>query len=193
MKKYIFTICVLFIAATSYSQTECTQYHRKGCGDKDGMPMKYDSQSKSAIMGKGQSSEFHLVAYHNLDYRITVCAEANLGDQIQFRIYEKTKVLVKEEETSSEESDDSYDEYGEETTTPKHNNGPRHKIVKELLYDNADDGFSNKLEFTAESAMSLIIEVKVPGSDGGSKLKIRETGCVGVLIEHAKSQKIGFD
>jgi hypothetical protein len=41
--------------------------------------------------------------------------------------------------------------------------------------------------------MSLIIEVTIPGGDGGgSKLKIKEMGCVGVLIEHAKSKQTGF-
>jgi len=196
MKKQLITFCIAFISLATYAQTECTQYHRKNCGDREGVMMKYDSQSKSAILGKGQVSEFHMVAYPDLDYRITVCAEEILG-QMQFRIYQKTRVLVKEEEgesnseeTESDEEED-YDDYSEEETTVAKKE-PEHKIIKELLYDNADDGYKNFIEFTAEGSMSLIIEVVVPGSDNKSKLKIRETGCVGVLIEHNKAKKVGF-
>ncbi len=204
MKKYSLAICLAFISIISFAQTECSQYHRKNCANKeDGKSMRYDSQSKSAVLGKGQISEFHMVAYHDLDYRITVCAEEILGDKVQFKIYEKKRVLIKDkeegeevsEESSNEEeygedeySDDSYDE--EETVSKK--KGPQFRMVKELLYDNAEDGYSNKIEFTAEGSMSLIIEISVPGTASTSKLKIRETGCVGVLIEHAKTRKAGF-
>jgi len=134
--------------------------------------MKYDSQSKSAMLAKGQTSEFHMVAYHGLDYRISVCAEENLGEQIQFKIYEKERSLVKHDNDT--------------VAVPE--------IKKELLYDNSQDSYAQFLEFTAESSMSLIIEIIVPGADGGSKSKllIREMGCVGVLIEHTKSRKSGF-
>ena len=83
----------MFFAASSLilAQSECNYYHKKACDNKEGFPMKYDSQSKSAILGKGQISEFHMVAYDGLDYRITICAEENLGNQIQFKIYEKKR------------------------------------------------------------------------------------------------------
>ena len=199
----------------SFGQTECSLYHKKKyCYDGDGMVMKYDGQSKSAIMAKGQKSEFHLVAYKGQDYRVSVCNEANLGNEVKFKIFEKQKVLVKPkveevlEETSDDDysdddyssddyddySDDDYsdDEYEEDTPAKKVNKGPQFKIVKELLYDNSQDGFAKSIEFTAEGAMSLIVEVTVPGSQSKMKLKVRETGCVGVLIEHTKSQKTGF-
>ena len=204
MKKIIIVLSILIIGTAGIAQ-ECSYYHRKNCLDKGTMLMKYDSQSKSAILGKGQVSEFHMVAYKNLDYRITVCSEPKLGDQIQFRIYEKKRVLIKDVEKKEEKieeatsDDDEYDEedydddsYEEEETLIKKKEGPKHRIVKELLYDNKDDGFNNMLEFTAEGAMSLIVEVLVPGSGNTSKLKIREMGCVGVLIEHKKSKKVGF-
>ena len=163
--------------------------------------MRYDSQSKSAILGKGQISEFHMVAYHDLDYRITVCSEDILGDQVQFKIYEKKRVLItsegeETEETESEYNEEDYSEeyYAEDTysETTNQKKKPTHKMVKELLYDNSTNGFSNTLEFTAEGSMSLIVEVGVPATESKSKLKIREMGCVGVLIEHAKSRKAGF-
>ena len=201
--------------------TEFSYYHKKNCSDNDGVFMKYDSQSKSAIMAKGQVSEFHLVAYNGQDYRVSVCNEENLGGEVQFKIYEKQKVLIKpkaeevpfvQETTYDEGSTDDYSEddyseddyedyyediysedlYSEESATSIGSNRPQFKLVKELLYDNSQDTYSRYIEFTAEGSMSLIVEVTVPGEESKMKLKVRETGCVGVLVEHIKSQKTGF-
>jgi hypothetical protein len=219
MKQLIFFTSIVLIAFSAQAQTECSQYHKKGCEDKEGAFMKYDGQSKSAIMAKGQKSEFHLVAYSGQDYRVTVCNESNLGNEVRFKIYEKQKVFAKpkadevldeviEDDGASEDyseddySEDDYDDYSEEVYTEDAyseevaatavNKGPQFKLVKELLYDNSQDGYNPKIEFTAEGSMSLIIEVTVPGSDSGMKLKVRETGCVGVLIERTASQRTGF-
>jgi len=215
MKQLIFFTSLIFIALSVEAQMECSQYHKKGCGDEEGVFMKYDGQSKSAIMAKGQKSEFHLVAYNGQDYRVTVCNESNLGNEVRFKIYEKQKVFAKpkEEEVYEDDgaiddhseddySEDDYDDYSEEDYTEDAyseevpataiNKGPQFKLVRELLYDNSQDGYNPKIEFTAEGSMSLIIEVTVPGSDSGMKLKVRETGCVGVLIERAASQRTGF-
>ena len=214
MRKFILFVGIIVASVSVQAQTECTTYHRKGCGDNDGVPMKYYSQSKSAIMAKGQTSKFHMVAYNGQDYRITVCNEDNLGNEIRFKIYEKQKVLIKpkvedySEESTSEETTEDYssddyssddysedysdDSYADESAPAAVNKGPQFKIVKELLYDNSQDSYSSFIEFTAEGSMSLIIEVSVPGEESKMKLKVRETGCVGVLIEHMKSEKTGF-
>lgn len=227
---------LLLISILSFSikaQTECNYFHRKNCGVEEGVSMKYDSQSKSAVMAKGQTSEFHLVAYKGLDYRISICADELLGTEVQLKIYEKERVLIKEEEYAEEEyqeeqnqddeqsySDDSYDEYSEESTYSDYDdsyddsysdvysddysddsyseesntetNQPKFKIVKQLLYDNADNAYANSIEFTADGTMSLVLEITIPGEAAMGKLKIREMGCVGVLIEHEKSKKTGF-
>jgi len=210
MRQFILLFSIVLISVTVPAQTECSQYHKKGCGDNDGAFMKYDGQSKSAIMAKGQTSEFHLVAYDGQDYRITVCSEDNLGNEIRFKIYEKRKEFEKvkaeevaETEGSSENYDDdgyedyseedySDDSYGEEEASPSGNKRPQFQLIKELLYDNSQDAYSSFIEFTAEGSMSLIIEVSVPGEESKMKLKVRETGCVGVLIEHIKSKNTGF-
>tara|TARA_R110000868_G_scaffold365412_2_gene628276 strand:- start:96 stop:737 length:642 start_codon:yes stop_codon:yes gene_type:complete len=213
MRQFILLFSIVLTGFTSQAQTECSQYHKKGCSDNEGMFMKYDSQSKSAIMAKGQTSEFHVVAYNDQDYRVTVCNEENLGGEVKYKIYEKRKVLIKPkeevyvEEPAAEESSDEYssddyedysedsyseESYSEETVTETGSNRPQFKLVKELLYDNSQDSYSPYIEFTAEGAMSLIVEVTVPGEESRMKLKVRETGCVGVLIEHVKSQKTGF-
>ena len=140
---------------------------------------------------------------------------------MQFKIYEKQKVLIKpkaeevpvvQETTYDEGSTDDYSEddyseddyedysediysedlYSEESATSIGSNRPQFKLVKELLYDNSQDTYSRYIEFTAEGSMSLIVEVTVPGEESKMKLKVRETGCVGVLVEHIKSQKTGF-
>lgn len=217
MRQFILLFGIVLTGLTSQAQTECSYYHKKNCSDNDGVFMKYDSQSKSAIMTKGQVSEFHLVAYNGQDYRVSVCNEENLGGEVRFKIYEKQKVLIKPkveeeivfEESASDESSDDYsehdyseddyseddyseDSYSEETVTPVGSNRPQFKLVKELLYDNSQDAYSRYIEFTAEGSMSLIVEVTVPGEESKMKLKVRETGCVGVLVEHVKSQKTGF-
>ncbi|MFB1023173.1 MAG: hypothetical protein QMC40_10485 [Vicingaceae bacterium] len=228
MKQLIFFTSIVLIVFSAQAQTECSQYHKKGCEDKKGAFMKYDGQSKSAIMAKGQKSEFHLVAYSGQDYRVTVCNESNLGNEVLFKIYEKQKVFAnlkadevledvleevpEDEEISEDYSEDDYSEddyseddyddyeeeeytedaYSEEVVSTAGSNRPQFKLVKELLYDNSQDGYNPKIEFTAEGSMSLIIEVTVPGSNSGMKLKVRETGCVGVLIERTKSQRTGF-
>lgn len=228
MKKLISILLLSFVfTLPSIAQTECSYYHRKACDNKDNEPMKYDSQSKSAILGKGQISEFHMVAYDGLDYRVSLCAEENLG-QVQFKIYEKKRELIKpeealdddvyeEEQISNEEedeyADETYDEYSDNTYSEDYSdsysdaysddaysdassastsNEPKFRLVKEELYDNADDAYASQIEFTADGTMSLILEVSVPGDESKGKLKIREMGCVGVLIEHAKSRQAGF-
>lgn len=219
------------------AQSDCRYFHRKNCVPEEGVEMRYDSQSKSAVMAKGQTSEFHLVAYKGLDYRLSICSDEIIGDQIQLKIFEKDRVLIKPEELVQEEvyeeeqisneaedeyadetydeyADDSYDEYSDDAYSDYSNDAyadaysygsaeaagttgkkeqPKFKLVKELLYDNAENSYAKSLEFTAEGTMSLILEISVPGETSGmSKLKIKETGCVGVLVEHVKSQKTGF-
>jgi hypothetical protein len=198
MSKLMRTLIVssfIFLFAFSLSaQSECSYYHKKECANKEGVSMKYDSQSKSAVLGKGQISEFYMVAYQGLDYRITLCAEEILGEQVQFKIYEKQRILIQEEgAVEQEEGEGEYDAYSDAYSEAETGgNDPQFKVVKELLYDNATDNYSKSIEFSAEGSMSLIVEVSIPGESGGSKLKIREMGCVGVLIEHAKSRKAGF-
>lgn len=228
MKRLIYFFLFFGFCLPLMAQSECHYYHRKACESKDNEPMKYDSQSKSAALAKGQISEFHMVAYGGLDYRISICSQENLGDQLQLKIYEKDRVLVKPEEAvnkdvyedeqisneeedsyadetyeeytsdadytdsySTEESyDDSYDPYGSEGVGT--HDEPKFKLVKELLYDNANDEYSRQIEFTADNTMSLILEVHVPGDPAKGKLKIREMGCVGVLVEHTKTRTAGF-
>lgn len=226
LKNLLFGILILAHGST-FAQSECASFHRKNCEAEleDGIAMRYDSQSKSAIMAKGQTSEFHMVAYNGLDYRITVCADELIGTEVQFKIYEKKREMVtaeaegtedsySEESSSDSYSDDSYsdnsysddsysddaysddsysdDSYSTSSSSSSMDEEKKMVVVKELLYDNAENGYSNFIEFTADGSKSLVIEITIPGEQSMSKLKIKETGCVGVLIEHAKSRRAGF-
>lgn len=200
MKKIAYLIFLVSLTTSLKSQSECHMFHRKNCIDKEKMPMRYDSQSKSAIMSKGQTSEFHLIAHSGLNYRVSICCSEMLGDQVHLKIYEKHRVKLERGENHSNSggyddySNDSYNDAYSEHHQSKQD--PKYKLERELVYDNAEDNFNKSLEFTAESTKSLIISIEVPGQEGEStsknKLKIKETACVGVLIEHAKTAKSGF-
>jgi hypothetical protein len=227
MKPYLLSL-FFTISFGLFAQTECSYYHKKFCDLGEGEPMKYDGQSKSAILAKGQISEFHMIAYDGLDYRITVCAEEILGPDVQLKIFEKRKELIKEEDIQQEYqeetveevevnsnqqegvydeystgsfddySDNSYEDayasYSDEPSAEAANSKspPKYRRYRELLYDNAEDGYNKMIEFSSDGSMSLILQVIVPGEESASKLKIREMGCVGVLVERAKSRMTGF-
>lgn len=193
MKRLIYLVCFTLSISSLMAQSECHMFHRKSCVDKEKLPMRYDSQSKSAVMSQGQTSEFHLVAYSGLDYRVSVCSSEMLGDKVHLKIYEKHRVRLNQNEiegTNGETYADAYSDY------PKTKQDPKYKLEKELVYDNSTDNYNSSIEFTAESTMSLLISIEVPGAEQAtsskSKLKIKETACVGVLVEHAKTSRSGF-
>ncbi|NOZ47901.1 MAG: hypothetical protein GXO79_14155 [Chlorobi bacterium] len=84
--------------------------------------------------------------------------------------------------------------------------GPiRFKLIDQeddaLLYDNANDNYTQEFEFTVTKSRMLIIEISVPGSSVGLEKtsqekglfkKDTEIGCVGVLIEHMITPRKGF-
>lgn len=196
MKLLVYLTLILTSLNTTMAQSECHMYHRKNCIDKERLPMRYDSQSKSAIMSKGQTSEFHLIAYSGLDYRVSVCCSEILGEQVHLKIFEKHRIKLNDGQESNDESS-SYDSYSDAYSDHPHaKEDPKYRLEKELVYDNAEDNYNNSLEFTAESTKSLIISIEIPGAEQSTssknKLKIKETACVGVLIEHAKTAKSGF-
>ena len=47
---------------------------------------KYNSESRSALFLKGQTSRFPLSIYNGRDYRISICWDFNLGNRLEFKI-----------------------------------------------------------------------------------------------------------
>tara|TARA_R110002049_G_scaffold3502_9_gene26249 strand:- start:1141 stop:1809 length:669 start_codon:yes stop_codon:yes gene_type:complete len=212
-------VVVIFIGFGSIIKAQsCNYFHKRYCESMGEAEMKEDMQSKSALFSKGQQSSFNLVAYQGQDYRIVLCSDQLFTEPLEFRIYEKVRVLIEpqiksaelaSEASTSNESDDTWaseggDEWGDSSsddgwgssdnsqTKSSGKPKPKYKLVKELLYDNANDDMSQEIEFTADNTKSLIIEVKVPGEEVVKKLMIKEVGCVGVLVEHKKSGNLGF-
>jgi hypothetical protein len=200
MKKYINKIVLLsvitLIPVLSFSQY-CNNFHKKYCSKSKNKMFRFNGQSRSAIFSAGQTSELSVIVYANQDYRVSLCMDQNLGDKVEYKIYETKNVKVeKQVETTIEveEEEDCVDcETKEETYTET-------IIVtekqKQLLYNNAEDNYSNEIEFSVETTRRLTLEIIIP--DGGqtnskSKLsKSSEKGCVGILLEHMTTPKPGF-
>ncbi|MCK5823428.1 MAG: hypothetical protein KAG95_05450 [Bacteroidales bacterium] len=70
--------------------------------------------------------------------------------------------------------------------------------TEDVLYDNKNNYYSKVFEFTVFESRTIYIEISVPGHTGIEKKihgvlpKSRNTGCVGVLIEHMITPVKGF-
>jgi len=65
----------------------------------------------------------------------------------------------------------------------------------EVLYDNATDNNTPEIQITNENTRNVNIQVILPGGDASGKkdmVKGQEGFCVGFLMEHRRSNKIGF-
>jgi len=99
MKKVITTSILLIVSmmgVMSVSAQDCIDYHKKKCkrtAEVTGYNTSPDS--RSALLLKGQTSEFRLFIYQGKDYRITICNDESLGTNIQYKIvdYDTNEVL----------------------------------------------------------------------------------------------------
>jgi hypothetical protein len=65
--------------------------------------------------------------------------------------------------------------------------------TNEELFDNAKNENTQQFEFQSASTRQLIIEVQIPAGEASSaKGKPQDAACVGLLIEHKVSDKVGF-
>ncbi|MEQ8324285.1 MAG: hypothetical protein RIC15_09860 [Vicingaceae bacterium] len=76
----------MFASFSSEAQM-CNNYHidKKGCPPSTDN-FKLNGQSRSALMYKGQKSQLNVIFYDDQDYRISICPESILGDQVSFKI-----------------------------------------------------------------------------------------------------------
>lgn len=164
MKKLI-VLVLSFIPYIFYTQKKpipqssvCSNFHKKYCRMEKikGEKWDYDAQSRSGLFSQGMTSKIKCVIYKGMDYRLTLCAENTLGDQLNFKIYDAR--------------------------------------TNELLFDNATADNTQVFEFQSETTRPLIIEVFVPegGSTSEDKMKPKDAACVGLLIEHKKTDIQGF-
>lgn len=222
INKIILVLASIMIPAMSFAQY-CNHFHENYCKLSENKMYSFNGQSKSALFSMGQTSELSVIVYAKQDYRISLCIDGNLGEQVKFKIYETKKVKVEKVfETKStademascpdcsgsgeKDGEECYDceGVGEKATGNEEEVISREtKVVtekqKQLIYDNSEDDFSREIEFSVETTRRLTIEITLPGEgeDSSSKKKGRlaksaEMGCVGILLEHMTTPKVGF-
>lgn len=184
----------------------CNKFHNSYCEPSENDFFSYNGQSKSALFAKGQTSELSIIVYKGQDYRISFCVDQNLGEKVEFKLYETKKVKV-EKIFETKEMEDVLDDNGEPTGEQREviNKEKRmvSKKVKELLFDNSTDNYVSEIEFSVESTRRLTLEVTIPGEGGsgkskgvtkgkGKSLQPSDMGCVGVLVEHMPTPRSGF-
>jgi hypothetical protein len=203
-KKIILGLAILALPSLSFAQY-CNNFHDSYCEPSENDMYKLNGQSKSALFGKGQTSELSVIVYKGQDYRISLCMDENLGSGMEFKIYETKKVKV-EKVTETTEMEDVLDENGEPTGEQKEVVSKQTSIVhekqKSLLYDNTQDNLATELEFSVETTQRLTFEISIPNEGGSGKssvskgkgklVKSSDMGCVGILIEHMTTPKTGF-
>tara|TARA_R110001592_G_scaffold225276_1_gene481067 strand:+ start:11976 stop:12617 length:642 start_codon:yes stop_codon:yes gene_type:complete len=203
-KKIILGLAILALPSFSFAQY-CNNFHDSYCEYSENEMYKPNGQSKSALFGKGQTSELSVIVYKGQDYRISLCMDENLGSGMEFKIYENKKVKV-EKVTETKEMEDIIDENGEPTGEQKEVVSKETSIVyekqKSLLYDNTQDNLATELEFSVETTQRLTFEISIPNEGGSGKssvskgkgklVKSSDMGCVGILIEHMTTPKTGF-
>lgn len=96
----------------------CNNFHRKNCkpSTNGGEEFFYNGQSKSAMFEKGQTSELKFIAYKGQDYRVTICTEEALGNQVHFKIKDGRSGEVLYDNASEEMIQDF--EFSSENTRP---------------------------------------------------------------------------
>lgn len=162
MKKLFLTLVAVSILSTNTNSQSsiCGQFHRKACvvSEENDDPSKeymYNGQSKSGLFSQGTTSRMRFVVYKGMDYRMNVCAETQIGEAVNFKIYDAK--------------------------------------TNEQLYDNAQNEGAKYFEFQCTTSRQLIVEVSIPtGEVAESKGKQADQACVGFLIEHRTTDKVGF-
>lgn len=99
---FAFLMCVIPFA--SFSQ-DCIDYHKNNCkGPASLSNYQYDQVSRSGLLMKGQTSEFRINLYQGRDYRITICNQEALGENVQYQIvdFENNTVLYDNKEFNFE-------------------------------------------------------------------------------------------
>lgn len=195
----------------------CGEFHKEGCVKAPDKRWKYNGQSRSAPLTKGEISEFNIVTYGGQDYRISFCVDSESETKVEFQIFEEKKVkIIKEVKDVSKEDElgpcngcegkgtDSYgDECWECGGTGQVPTGNTVDVVstsselaiekqREVLYDNTQDGLAQELEFSMDGSKRLILAVKLPGQSSGGRLKAVDMTCVGVYIENMSTPVHGF-
>lgn len=147
-----------------YKFRKCFGYQKDSCIRSGNIYYKVQESSRSALFVKGQTSKIIIRIYNGRDYRLSICWDPILGNQIGFKILDN--------ETSNVLYDNSTDEFATEfefTVTQTR------EIVVEINVP-GESGFSKN------EGNEDIILIR----------KDTEMGCVGLLVEHMLTPTKGF-
>ena len=82
----------VFIQTIVSQAGPCKDFHKTYCvmegSRKDKRAFQYNAQSKSGLFAQGATSKMRCVIYKGMDYRMTVCCETQLGEKINFKIFD---------------------------------------------------------------------------------------------------------
>jgi len=194
-KKIILGLAILALPSLSFAQY-CNNFHDSYCEPSENEMYKPNGQSKSALFGKGQTSELSVIVYKGQDYRISLCMDENLGSGLEFKVYENKKVKVekvietKEMEdvlascdacsgSGTSDGDMCYDcngsgqvATGEQKEVTSKQTSIVYEKQKSLLYDNTQDNLATELEFSVETTQRLIFEISIPNEGGSGKSSV---------------------
>ncbi len=153
-----------FAQSNDYRVRKCFQYERDSCPNSGNIYYKYNSESRSALFLKGQTSRFPLSIYNGRDYRISICWDFNLGNRLEFKIIDA--------DTDNVLYDNSTDEFASEFEFTV--------AQSRDVYIQIKVPGTNELIKNQEAEDLIFVR------------KDQEMGCVGVLVEHMITPSKGF-
>ena len=170
MIKKIVLSSIFIAGALLVNAQYCNTFHKKYCQPAGNELFQYNAQSKSALFAIGKTSELNIIVYGGQDYRISLCTDKNLGERVEFKIYEEDKSTKKRDLLY----DNSKDDYTSEIEFS--NDYTIRLIIEVTVPDGSSAGKGNSVK------------------DGGKgkSLQGSDMGCLGVLVEHMSTQKQGF-
>jgi hypothetical protein len=175
MKK-VLGIGVLLLSAIvfqAYAQCNKTHYLCMGQFSKEDKSAYWNlnNQSRSAAFEKGKVYEMSFVAYEGFEYRLSTCTDIESATGVKFELAKDIVVRVKDA-----------------------NGNTNIKRQREVIFDNEDDGMTPFVLFTSDKTRKFYLSVNVPatGSSDNKKLTNTDNVCVGVLLEHRRTEKLGF-
>ena len=166
MKKVVSILLVALLGmmgTTVFAQNNCLNFHKQKCQSAASTGYIMSNDSRSAMMRKGQTSEFRITIYQGKDYRISVCAdEANLGSTIHMRLidYDTDELLYDNKEFN---------------------------YVKDFEFTVVQ---SRMIKISVEIPEDQ--NTKAAANTTGLISKSINQGCVGVMIEEMSTPKTGF-
>lgn len=150
LRNIVGLMVVMMLPLLASSQI-CNNYHRgkKSCPPSQD-EFKYNGQSRSAMMYKGQNASLNVIFHVKQDYRISFCAEEILGDRVEFKIKDG-----KSGETLYDNADEDYTSIFEFSC-----DATRRLVLDITIPDDGSggEGKMKKLRSTSSGCLGVLIE-----------------------------------